>query len=262
IPRSLEFDIDFLYLIREYHDDHEKIVNPHEIRQQIYRSIVAYMTLPEREADVRIFRCQTGLVNDSAGLLDAFPPEDDSAWKLFALWDVINEEVLQRHQVERPVSMKNLCKNVFALCRDLDLSNQIGGRHVFEYYLLTKGPYVLFFILPILLLWQWLYGPMTIGIAIALGVIATIAGHFFLKPYKLFEKSIERRVKRFYQKNWRERFIQVLEANQATHDQLVDAFRHVLERHHDRLGFTRWLYQHIPVDAGLAFYAIATKFSH
>ena len=261
IPEALGYDVDVLYMLREYLELHQKIIGNHSVRKQIHQAIVGYFSLPEKDGDRHFIRCQTLLSQRGGDLLDAFPSLDDDCEKLFIPWHMIHQEVSERHQLEEETNQRKLRNSVYELCQDLDSSNQFNSGHLFQYHLLSKGPYVLLFALPFALLWSWLNSGFMVGLSFFLAVGSTIAGHFYLKPHELFAKSMQRKVKRMYSKNWRARFIQILEATKADHEELAGAMIDVIQQKHHQLGLSTWLYEHVPVDIGLAFFAITTKYT-
>lgn len=260
IPSSLEFDVEFLFALRDYYDAHLKILSDDKVRKRIHKALVSYFTLPEKDGDLAIIRCQTFLSNDGSSLLDSFPLSDEDAMKLYYPWDFVNQEVCQRHSLDQSTNLKKLRQSVYDLCLDLDASSEFGVGDLLQYHAMTKGPYLLFFCLPFALLWQWLDQSWAVWVSIILAVALVVLGHIFLQPSELFTKSMQRRVERLYNRNWRNRFIQILESSQAYPHELSDAIISVIEQKHEDMGLSSWLYEHVPRDSGLAFYAMSTRF--
>ena len=261
IPDNLSYDVDVLYMLKEYLDDHKNIIGDDPVRLQIHKTMKAYFSLSEKEGDRAFIRTQTQLAGNGKGVLDAFPELDENCQKLFTPWNMIHHEVAERHQLDGVPDKKGLRQSVYDLCQDLDFSNQFSTFNLLQYHLLTKGPYILLLATPYALLWTWLGSGYVMGLATILAIALAVVGHFVLKPSSLFIKSLQRKVKRLYMKTWRSRFIQVLEATNADHEDLTGALIFVIQQKHEQLGLSNWLYEHVPEDIGLAFYALTTRYT-
>ena len=261
IPKSLEFDVEVLHAIREFCQLRQSQKSENKVRKRIVKAIIDYFSLSEKEGDQSVVRCQTHLAADPNVLLDAFPLGDEIGEKLYFIWEFVNIEVCQRNGLDHPTDQKALGQSVYNLCLDLDASHQQGLWTLAEYYLITKGSYVLWFLLPFIF-FGWLSNIPGIGLVLCVvGAGLAVGSHLFLKPEELFANNMRRRTKKLYLKNWRSRFLQVLDATQAYPTELSQSMEKVFRLKQDLLGISQWLVELVPQDVGLMYYAITTRFA-
>jgi hypothetical protein len=266
IPRNLEWDLDLLFLLRDYRQG-AKSNSKDPIRKKIDAAIVNYFTLDEREGDAAIIRLQTILGQDAAALLKSFPlansPNDadaDPVWKLVNIWEWINDDICLRHDLTEPTNTKSLADKTLQTMIDLDKSEPFTMREFVQYQVLNFGPYIAAFIMPFVILWQWL-DSWVLFVTLLLAIALPIVVHLFLNPAKLWSRKVRQSARRRYLRTWRERFVQLLDATHASHHELAQAMYLVVASSGTNLGFPSHSVNLLPIDPGLAFYAWTTRYA-
>jgi len=129
---SLDYDLELLYLIREYINHRDDFLNGDPIREQLDRSIIAFCTRDRDEIDMLIVDCQVKLALGLEPLLETLPCKTNSPYNYVTnLWQMISDEVAERIETENdfPLSREqvlSLKTLLYSLMRKTE--NSIVGR--------------------------------------------------------------------------------------------------------------------------------------
>ena len=271
VPSQLEMDLHLLDCMREYVSQFSEVVGKNAIRQKVHNALVDFFMEDAQTGDQRVIECQLELADDGQALLKAFPAEkgreDGSAspaTSMWMLWQIVSHDVVDRNGLNpKQISHKKFISRLYHMMNDLEGSWSFGRRRLIVYYLCSWLPYPLFGALPFLVLWSWLDSSTVLYTAIFLMAVSLVLCHLILVP-KTFEpiqiKLMESSIFGDYRKTWRSRFIQLLDATQASMGELTRSTLEIVwEREHD-LQATTFLAQFVPQDLGLAFYSEATRY--
>ncbi len=266
IPPELEMDIDMLEMMREYFGQYNALIQGNPIRKRIHNCIEQFFSADELDADRAVIECQYFLADDASAVLSAFPAESEDTLPMFVLWSWVSDEVAQRHAlVPKPQRSEKFHRKVFRLLQDLDETWNVKSSQIMTYYAMRYLPYGLFAASPFILLSHWLdrFAVVMTCIIVACGLILFF--HVYLLPKTiepLFNKMIENSIPKNYHRIWRWRFVQFLEATQASIMELSMAIHNIVNSDHHRLRGATWLVYYVPKDMGLAFYSLAARFRH
>jgi len=183
---------------------------------------------------------------------------------MWIIWQIISQEVIERNGLTpKAVSHQKFVERVFRLIVDLEAGWSISRSQILIYHFLNFGPYVLFAIAPFLLLWSWLDKPMVLLTTPWLMFGLLLGYHFWLKPKTIapiFNKIIQKSIRRSYLRLWRGRFVQLLDATQASLNDLSHAIYEIMVNRHQQLTATTYLSEFVPHDLGIGFYSEAARF--
>jgi hypothetical protein len=263
----LDYELEVLDVLNDYQKEYAASKGKCAIRDRIFESIKAYFQLEEAKGDAKVIECQNELVNDAHGLLSAFEKVTDTDPYMISVWSMINDDVAQRNGIrlgvgESPKREKSFRTQLFRLLQDLNETWQFGGKDFFFYLVLLFGSYFLVLVAPFFFLYNWLNGAIFL-VALLLAVIGLVLNHFLLYPktvLPIFQRYMARRVQRIYQRDWRDRFIQLFDATGATTNELLPVMARFLDNEDRFGGAITWLADLVYQDAGLKLYSMAAPF--
>ncbi|MBL8889482.1 MAG: J domain-containing protein [Planctomycetaceae bacterium] len=270
IPKQFEGDLDFLEKLRDYHSRLPTVLsNAHPMLEHIIKCVEQYFVGQGLKRDQIVLQNNLDFAEAPLDLLAAFPFSENEAvqqgfWQTWLLWESISADVAERYGVlEGRVSPQQLLPVIHAVLREQSATwiPPAGLRYGYRYSDYVMYP--LFFLLPWLMLGGLL--PMVYAVCsvmLLLSVGSLLGYHFWIKP-KYVDKFWQGRLKQFvtesYYGQWRQRFVQVLEANPVTMKELVVATRAIVSQY-DEFRHGQILDSFLSDDIGLAFFATAVRF--
>lgn len=270
LPKQLEGDLDFLEKLRDYHSRLPAVLsNAHPMLEYIVKCVEQYFLGQGLRRDQIVLQNNLDLAEAPLDLLAAFPLTENEAvhqgyWQTWLLWENISTDVSERHGVlDDRANRQQLLPVIHAVLRDQSATWTPSALLRYGYRFSNFVMYPAFFLLPWLMLGGLLQViPMICSFLLLLSVGSVLGYHFWLKP-KYVDKFWQSRLKQFvtesYFGQWRQRFVQVLEANPVTMKELVSATR-VIVSQHDELRHGQILDAFLSDDIGLAFFATAVRF--
>lgn len=264
-----EYELEILDILKDYLQQEQRLVGDCPIRKRIHSTLRSYFLLDEQSGDKKIVECQIELAGDAHALLDAFRDEDEEMFSpMMILWIIVNEDVAQRNGFNFGVptdrkSQSRFGNRVYKLVADLDETWQLGSKQVLTYYLLHFGSYALVILAPIVLLMSWLDSFPVICLCAALIAVGFILHKMILYPKTIepiFNRYIEKTVRRSYNVHWRSRFIQLFDATGANMQDLIPVMSKILSQDETFNGTTTWLAPLVSTDLGLAYYSMAAPY--
>ena len=268
-PNS-DYTLYLLEKMRDFRSKSEKIVGSNPIRQKIRDTIVEYYSNDTEIGDRLVLECQLDFGDSPDAILRAFPPDllqkdDSGAESMWAIWNAISEEVLERNGLTPPdVNPSKFMSRLHRLMKDLDSTWEFSSFKVIAFRAMSVFLYLLFAALPFILFGSWLFELTASRLATPFMMLGGIAlFHFWLRPKTItpiFIKMIQASIRRHYHTLWRGRFVQFFEATQATMVDMNNGLMQIVSSDQTELTAATHLVIFVPNDLGLAFYSQAVRF--
>ncbi len=270
LPKQLESDMHFLEQLREYHFQLPAVLKQaHPMLEHILKCVEQFFMGQGLQRDQIVVQNNLDFAAAPLDLLAAFPHTEDETihqghWNTWLLWENISNDVAERHGViEDRVNRQQLLPVVHALLRDQSASWTASPSLRYGYRISNMAAYVMVFITPWLLLSGLIqFVPVSCFLILFLSVGGVWGYHFWFKP-KFFEPFWHKRISRFvtesYYGQWRQRFVQLLEANPVPMSELVGATSAIVSQH-EEFRHGQILNAFLANDMGLAFFATAVRF--
>ena len=259
VPRELETDLELVHQLLEYRRSTAK---DQSWSQEIHRAIACYFLQAGRKGDEAVIALQTYYAQNPRVLLDSYGPDQAYNDLQLSIWDYVNDEVCQRHDLSSSMDPRQLRARIFDLMDDLNRSEyaSFGWKEELRYRWMQYGTYTIAIATPLILLSAWFEHSMVIFVAIVLAIAGVLVVRFLYRPADRYEKYIERRMRNRYFSDWRGRFVHLFEATHMHHYDVSQALIEIVEHHSDKVQFASWLCHYLPADVGLHLFASSSRY--
>jgi hypothetical protein len=270
LPKQLASDMEFLEMMREYHVQLPLLMShAHPMLEYIVKCVEQYFLGEGMARDHMVIQHNLDFADAPLDLLAAFPYCENEQvqrgyFQTWLLWDMISSDVAERHGVwDDRISRQQLLPVIHALLREQSATwaSSVWLRN--GYLIGNLAIYPMVFLLPWLVFGGLIYYIPAFCFALVLMSVAAVLGyHFLLKPRVVdtfWQKLLVRYLTESYFGQWRQRFVQLLEANPVPMAELVGASKAIVARHQEfRHG--QILQTFLSRDMGLALFATSVRF--
>ncbi|MEZ6057216.1 MAG: J domain-containing protein [Planctomycetaceae bacterium] len=271
VPNSLEGDVEFLYLLRDYVQDRNGFLQMHPFRRVVDQTLRTCCESDEVGAERAFIACQVRMASSGQDLLDAFPLWDDSPGidSFTILW-----HWLQREYFESAASMddeegprkRRGARSILGEIEDRTDRTSTGRLWNLTAYLY---PYIRFSLYPLLycviyfpLLWMFGTPSGGTGWMVILSLVIAGGGGFALNSIfasDLWGNWCFRMAKRCYNTVWRTHLLNVFSSTFVPYPTLLDRMDNFNDAE-GQFSYRVWVVAFASRDSALRMYSYAQRY--